>query len=216
MTVLPLESLPPEARQAALEVFHLRQVDRGLQLCYPGAEARHFYFVAEGWVRLFQLGHPPDELTLAVVSAGDVFGEESLLLNQPYSLFAEPLTPVQLWVADQRQLRHLAERYPSLQQLLLRLLLQRLQQAATHLHDLRFREVLPRLAQACLWASRPGPYGPEVTLSHQDLAYLAGSTRETVTKALGELAFRQVIEPGYRRLLVLDPEGLRQIARQNR
>jgi CRP/FNR family cyclic AMP-dependent transcriptional regulator len=216
MTALPLDSLPPEARQAALEVFRPRQVDRGLQLCYPGAEAQHFFFVAEGWVRLFQLGNHHDELTLTVVSAGDVFGEESLLHNQHYNLFAEPLTPVQLWVADQRQLRHLSERYPSLQHLLIRLLLRRLQQAATHLHGLRFREVLPRLAQACLAASRPGPDGPEVTLSHQDLAYLAGSTRETVTKALGELAFRQVIEPGYRRLLVLDTEGLHRIAQQNR
>lgn len=214
MVSLLLENLTPEARQAALEVFRPQKAERGLQLCYPGADAQNLYFIGEGWVRLFQLGSRHDELTLAVIGEGEVFGEEALLPDQPYHLFAEPLTSCQLWVANRQELQRMMIRHPSLQKMLVRLLLRRLHNSGQHLHDLRFREVLPRLAQACLVASRPGPDGLEVTLSHQDLAYLAGSTRETVTKALGELAFRQVIEPGYRRLLVLDPEGLRHIARQ--
>ena len=59
---------------------------------------------------------------------------------------------------------------------------------------------------------RRGEEGLEVTLSHQDLAHLAGSTRETITKVLGELAMDDTIELGYRRILVLKPEALREVS----
>lgn len=59
---------------------------------------------------------------------------------------------------------------------------------------------------------REGEEGYEITLSHQDLAHLAASTRETVTKVLGELALEETIELGYRRILVLRPEDLRRVA----
>jgi CRP-like cAMP-binding protein len=49
-------------------------------------------------------------------------------------------------------------------------------------------------------------------LSHQDLAYLAFSTRETVTKSLGDLALQGILELGYRRIVVIDLEALRRAA----
>lgn len=207
-----IANLPPEARAEAERVFRSFTARRNSYICYPEDEAKTLYYVLKGWVRLFQLGPHEEEITLTVVEAGDVFGEAALLLGERYGVFAEPLVDCELLSAAQEDLHRLASRFPEVQTALILLLSQRLRKTEERLRDLRFKEVLPRLAKALLGAMRSGKEGLEVTLSHQDLAHLAGSTRETITKVLGELAMNETIELGYRRILILRPEALKQVA----
>jgi CRP-like cAMP-binding protein len=51
-----------------------------------------------------------------------------------------------------------------------------------------------------------------VQLTHEQLAALAGTSRETTTKVLGEFAQQGLITLGRGRVVVLDPAGLRQLA----
>ena len=51
-------------------------------------------------------------------------------------------------------------------------------------------------------------------ISHQDLAYVVGSTRETITKLLGDFRTRGLLDLGYRRIVVTDLAGLEDAARQ--
>lgn len=207
-----IANLPPEARAEAERVFRSFTARRNSYICYPEDEAKTLYYVLEGWVRLFQLGPQEEEITLTVVEAGDVFGEAALLLGERYGMFAEPLVDCELLSASQEDLHRLTSRFPEVQTALVLLLSQRLRKTEERLRDLRFKEVLPRLAKALLAAMHSGKEGLEVTLSHQDLAHLAGSTRETITKVLGELAMNETIELGYRRILILRPEALKQVA----
>lgn len=211
-----IANLPPEARAEAERVFRSFTARRNSYICYPEDEAKTLYYVLEGWVRLFQLGPQEEEITLTVVEAGDVFGEAALLLGERYGMFAEPLVDCELLSASQEDLHRLTSRFPEVQTALVLLLSQRLRKTEERLRDLRFKEVLPRLAKALLAAMRSGKEGLEVTLSHQDLAHLAGSTRETITKVLGELAMNETIELGYRRILILRPEALKQLASRGR
>ncbi len=212
MTPEFLTTLSPEARAEAEQVFRSFTARRGSYVCYPEDEAKTLYFVVDGWVRLFQLGPQEEEITLAVVGAGEIFGEGALLPDERYGVFAEPLTDSELLAASREDLLRLSTRFPEAQTAFVLLLSRRLRKAEERLHDLRFKEVLPRLAKALLTAMRQGEEGLEVTLSHQDLAHLAGSTRETITKVLGELAMQDAIELGYRRILILKPGVLQQIS----
>jgi len=47
-----------------------------------------------------------------------------------------------------------------------------------------------------------------IQLSHQDLANVIGSTRETVTVVLGEMQTEGILRVGRRRLLITDPRKL--------
>ncbi|WP_027878039.1 Crp/Fnr family transcriptional regulator [Meiothermus cerbereus] len=207
-----IATLPPEARAEAEQVFRSFTARRNSYVCYPEDEARTLYYVLEGWVRLFQLGPQEEEITLTVVGAGDIFGEGALLPDQRYGVFAEPLVDCELLSASREDLLRLTSRFPEAQAAFVLLLSRRLRKAEERLRDLRFKEVLPRLAKALLTAMRKSKEGLEVTLSHQDLAHLAGSTRETITKVLGELAMDDTIELGYRRILILKPDTLRRVA----
>ncbi|MBO1437575.1 Crp/Fnr family transcriptional regulator [Meiothermus sp. CFH 77666] len=212
MTPEFIATLPPEARIEAERVFRSFTARRSSHVCYPEDEAKTLYFVQDGWVRLFQLGPQEEEITLTVVGAGDIFGEGALLPGERYGVFAEPLVDSELLSASREDLLRLTSRFPEVQAAFVQLLSRRLRKAEERLRDLRFKEVLPRLAKALLSAMRRGEEGLEVTLSHQDLAHLAGSTRETITKVLGELALDDTIELGYRRILILKPDALRQVS----
>lgn len=207
-----IATLPPEARAEAEQVFHSFTARRSSYIYYPEDEAKTLYYVLEGWVRLFQLGPQEEEITLTVVGAGDIFGEGALLPGERYGMFAEPLVDCELLSASREDLLRLNSRFPEAQAAFVLLLSRRLRKTEERLRDLRFKEVLPRLAKALLLAMHRGKEGLEVTLSHQDLAHLAGSTRETITKVLGELAMDDTIELGYRRILILKPDALRQVA----
>lgn len=50
------------------------------------------------------------------------------------------------------------------------------------------------------------------SLTHESLAKLISSTRETVNQTLGQFADQGLVAVGYRRLRVLDWAGLRHIA----
>jgi len=212
MTPEFMEALPPEARAEAERVFHPFAAHRGSYVCYPEDEARTLYYVIDGWIRLFQLGPQEEEITLTVLGAGEIFGEGALLSKERYNVFAEPLVECELLSASREDLIRLTSRFPEAQSAFVFLLSRRLRKAEERLRDLRFKEVLPRLAKALLAAMHKGEEGLEVTLSHQDLAHLAGSTRETITKVLGELAMDDTIELGYRRILVLQPEALKEVS----
>jgi CRP-like cAMP-binding protein len=207
-----LAAMPKEARAEAERVFHAFTTRRGGYLCYPEDDAKTLYYIQDGWVRLFQLGNQDEEITLTVVGPGEIFGEAALLKNEKYRVFAEPLIDCELYSASQDDLSRLTSRFPEAQGAFLVLLTRRLRRAEERLRDLRFKEVLPRLAKALLAAMRKGDDGLEVVLSHQDLAHLAGSTRETITKVLGELAMDDIIELGYRRILVLKTEELKKMS----
>lgn len=207
-----IAALPAEAHTETERVFRSFSVRRGSYVCYPEDDAKTLYYIIEGWVRLFQLGSQEEEITLTVLGAGEIFGEAALLAHEPYGVFAEPLTDCELLAAGREDLLRLSSRFPEAQSAFVLMLSRRLRKAEERLRDLRFKEVLPRLAKALLVAMREGSEGMEVTLSHQDLAHLAGSTRETITKVLGELAMDDTIELGYRRILVLKPDSLKQVS----
>lgn len=48
-----------------------------------------------------------------------------------------------------------------------------------------------------------------VTLTHEQVAALVGTSRETATKVLGEFAVQGLIRLGRGRITLLDPGGIR-------
>lgn len=202
------KALPDPARGEVEALFARRRARRGRVLFYPDDEAREVYYLEDGWVRLFALTERDDELTLAVVGPGELFGEAALLPKSRYGVFAEVMNPGQLYVASGAALLGLGAKHPEVYELLVKLLTERLWRVQARMKELRYKEVRPRLVRMLLALMREGDRGMEVALSHQDLAHLIGSTRETVTKILGELALKEILELGYRKVIVRDPEAL--------
>jgi CRP/FNR family cyclic AMP-dependent transcriptional regulator len=66
-------------------------------------------------------------------------------------------------------------------------------------------------AVAALAEGRSRLRGGQVRVTHEQLAALAGTSRETTTKVLGDLVDRGLITLGRGRITVLDLDGLRTV-----
>jgi len=203
-----LEALEDPPKRMLEELFKPRRARRGRVFFRPGDRAEHVYYLEDGWVRIFVPDEGEGEVTLAVVGPGEIFGEAALHGDREYGVYAEVMSPGEVYVAPGDKLLRVAARYPEAGALVVRLLTERLWRLQNWMKELRYQEVRPRLVRMLLNLMREGERGLEVALSHRDLAHLIGSTRETVTKMLGELAEAGLLELGYRKVIVRDPEGL--------
>ena len=198
----------PEALADALEPLSLRA---GREVFAEGEPAAALYLVASGWVRLYRLSPKGREVTTLVLDPGELFGEEALEEEGRYAHHAEALTPAQVLRLPRPGLLA-AWRSAEVRRWLLERIVRRLHGAQDRYRERRYHEVLPRLAALLVEQMRPGREGLEVPLSHEQMSHRLGTGRDTVTRALGALALRDLLEINYRRVVVLDPEAVRRLA----
>jgi CRP/FNR family transcriptional regulator len=193
MTSSPLfQDLGPEEVDLALSYFVRLTYPRGKVLFHQGDLGQSLYLVERGRVRLYRTHLGGQEKTLGVVGPGGVFGEMSLLDGGERSASALVEEDASLLVLYKEAYLGLLRRLPLFAHNLARLLAHRLREADLELDLLAFEEAESRVAYALLKLLRQG-YGPELRLRHQDLAHLAGASRETVTRVLHALRDQGIV-----------------------
>jgi CRP-like cAMP-binding protein len=175
------------------------------------------YLVESGWVRVFSIGRTGQELTLSIFGPGDVFGELSILDHKHHSATAITLAPTLVWLLPRADLEEFLDRYPSVNQAMMNLLVARVRSVIRQAEAMTFQDIQGRLAYELLYlAERHGEQaGAEIEigipLTQGDLATMVGATRESVNKALASLRARDLIKLESNRFTVVSLEGLRRI-----
>jgi len=214
-----MHELPPEARASFLGNARKVRLDRGGLIYHTEDPAETVYVLQSGRVRLYRIGTGAREVTIAVHEPGELFGATGLTGAGAYGHYAEALEPGEALAIGGHALRELLRTQPALGVSLSAQLTRQTRALQERLASLVFLEVSQRLATALLQmaevggtANDGGKKALRGRISHQDLAYLVGSTRETITKLLGEFKERGLLDLGYRRIVVLDEAGLRDVA----
>lgn len=89
----------------------------------------------------------------------------------------------------------------------------RLSDMEGRLSDSVFKTASQRVATTIMKLAGPRRVGPglrsaQVALTHEQIAALAGTSRETTTKVLGDLAEQGLIKLGRGRITILDNQGI--------
>ncbi|MGQ9548269.1 MAG: Crp/Fnr family transcriptional regulator [Roseiflexus sp.] len=148
---------------------------------------REMYLLYRGRVRLYTISPEGRALTVLLLDAPAVFGEVTLAEGAHYDSYAVSVTSCTVGVVQRDILRRALHAQPSLALRFMTAMSRRLHAIERKLSDIAFKSVPQRLAAALLglWAEhRDMP--PAVRSTHQQLAELIGSHRETVTKAIGD------------------------------
>jgi CRP/FNR family transcriptional regulator, cyclic AMP receptor protein len=194
----------------------MKQYTSGELVYTPHQPLEALFILKQGRIRIFRVSSDGRALTTAIVTPGTIFGEMVLVGQQMHDSFAEALDDVVVCVMSQADVRRLLLGDSRIATRISETLGRRLGQLEQRLSDAVFKSVPERIAGALvtLASGSGGGFGrdTQVRLTHEQLAALAATSRETTTKILGEFADLGVISLGRAKITIRDLEQLRQLA----
>jgi CRP/FNR family transcriptional regulator/CRP/FNR family cyclic AMP-dependent transcriptional regulator len=173
------------------------------------------YIVESGSVRIHVTGSQGTDLTLAVMNAGDFFGDMSLLDGKPRSASASAVTDSSLIILDRDHFTELVRKRPDAALAVLARVTQRLRGSDQMASDLAFLDAAGRLARRLLEiAEQSGVKRQDgvllnVRITQEELANMVGVTRESVNRNLSDFRREGLIKNEGRKIVICDPAGLR-------
>ena len=199
-------------------IASLKQIEKKEVLFSDGEEARGFYVILSGKVKLYKISPEGKEQILHIVSAPDAFAEAALFLEGTYPAFAEAMTDCQLLFFPKRDFIHLIEKNPQLSINMIVTLSQFLKRFATLIEELSLKEVSSRIAKyivdLSMKSSKEGknPREVELDLSKTQLALKLGTISETLSRTLAKMRVKKIIEVKKNKIVILDREALEELA----
>lgn len=196
--------------QAIADAAPMRQVARGTLVYSPSRPVELLFIVKAGRVRTYRTAVDGRSLTTAIVGPGQLFGQMPMMGLRMDDSYAEMLEPGVLCVMTPADVQRLLFSDLRIVNRLTALLGGRLAELETRLTDTVLKPVAARICStlATLAGSPPAP----VRLTHDQLADLVGTTRETTTKVLGDLRARSYVRLRRGRIDVLDPVAVLELA----
>ncbi|AYV26458.1 cAMP receptor protein [Streptomyces sp. ADI95-16] len=208
-----------EPEMAAIaDAAPMRTYTAGEMLYSPPQPCEVLFILKRGRIRVFRVSTEGRALTTAIINPGTIFGEMLVLGQRMYGNFAEALDDITVCVMGRDDVHRLLLSDPRIAARITAILGRRLADLEQRLSDTVFKSVAQRVACTLITLIPPSPptralrplaRHPQVALTHEQLAALAGTTRETVTKVLRELADRGLLRLGRGRITVLEPDRLR-------
>ncbi|NCJ07548.1 cyclic nucleotide-binding domain-containing protein [Synechococcales cyanobacterium C] len=170
------------------------------------------YFILSGWVKIRTYNIDGKEVTLNIVGKGEVFGEMAPLDEVPRSTDVLTLTPTRVANMPAADFVRLVQSEPQVGIRLAKLMARRLRQLNRRLRlresdsTSRVADILIFLAEGQGTRSSSGIRIPN--LPHRELSSLSGMARETVTRVLGKLEKKKLIERDQDTLNIVDIDAL--------
>jgi CRP-like cAMP-binding protein len=181
-----------------------------------GQPASAIHFVLRGRARLRDRDWEGRDITVGFAAEGEAFGLEALAEGPRRVMSASAAEGSELLSIESDSLRNLLARDPALTRHLLRHAGAVMLHMEERIKMLAFLDVPSRLAGTILWlADRYGQTserGVEVPywFTHQEMADLIGSTRETVTTVLAEFKRDGLVDSRNHHFIVIDRGALTQ------
>ena len=210
-----LGTLPASIQQGLLRLGVRQQFEAGKVLLRQGERSTHAILMLDGFVKVTASTEAGDVALLDIRAGGDLVGELAALDGQPRSATVTAAGSVIVQLIDQAELSAYLRDNPDAWFAVTCGIAAKLRWATRRRIDfsggsamVRLMRVLIELAESYGKPGRGGGVAITASLTQPELAALVGAAERTVHKALAELRERGLISTGYRRITVLDPQGL--------
>ncbi len=199
----------------ALEsVSKARDFRRGEPIYLPNDSADAVLLVTKGRVKICHVTPDGKQSILNIIDQGELFGELSLLDETGRQEFAEAIESTTVVLIPKSEMLALMANHPHLNKGITKLIGSRRQRIERRLRNLLFRSNRERVVHLLIEMAEK--YGQKtetgmelaIKLSHQEMASIIGSTRETVTVMLGQLQNEGLIKIARRRITIVDIHSL--------
>ncbi len=202
---------------AMSEAAPMKAYGAGDMVYTPHRPLEALFILKKGRIRIFRVSADGRALTTAIVEPGTIFGEMVIVGQQMHDSFAEAIDSVVVCVMTKSDVQRLLLGDPRIAARISETLGRRLGELEQRLSDAVFKSVPERIATTLVTlagtrSSRPLGRGIQVKLTHEQLAALAGTSRETTTKVLNEYADQGLVTLGRGRITVHSLDRLRRLS----
>jgi CRP/FNR family transcriptional regulator, cyclic AMP receptor protein len=210
-----LAALTTVDRQALARSATRRRYRRGDIIFQKDDPGQSLFIVAKGSVRIYVPSSQGADLTLAVLGAGQFFGDLSLLDGRPRSASAAALADTNVVALERSDFVALVRSRPEAAMSVLAVVARRLRDTDEMASDLAFLDVGGRLAKKLLelaetsGVERRDGILLDTKLTQEELANMIGVTRESVNRNLSLFRRLGLVAQEGRRFVLRDPAGLR-------
>ncbi|HRV60460.1 MAG: Crp/Fnr family transcriptional regulator [Solirubrobacterales bacterium] len=204
--------LDPDELEQFSRVAIPRSYPAGTRVFHEGDHSDACYIVKSGTFRVTR-EHPDGRaITLATLGEGDIVGELAMLDGEVRSASVETLGgDGELLALPANDVRSLLERHPEITVKFVAALTRRLRSANERISRQSFQTVPSRVAGVLSqMVAEEGEDGRQVTIrmNQADLAQLAGTSRESVSRFLADLERSGVVKAGRGQVTILEPARL--------
>lgn len=218
-----LKNVPLFASLSELELRELgeiaarKQFGKEEMVIIQGEEGGSFFVILHGKVKVVIDSPHGREVTLAILSRDDFFGEMSLIDKEVRSASVVTLESTEALIINSQDFDNYLRRYPEVPIKLLKIFIRRLRLADRQIEHLALHSVKGRLARMMLdWVADYGTIRADgvhfdLPYTHKEIAGMLGTSRETVTRMLNELKDEGYISINKTRILISNLEGVRDL-----
>jgi CRP-like cAMP-binding protein len=178
----------------------------------PDEAGEVLFLLKKGRVQLYRLSPEGKKLVVSVLEPGAIFGEMSLIGQGMHNTFAEAIDNCTLCVMSRMDVEQLLTNKPKVGIRFMEVMARRLQEAETKLEDMAFKSIPARLATLLIKLSdSPSTNGSIDGYTHQDLAEMIGTYRETTTQTLNDFKNQGWITIERKRIEILNHDALEEL-----
>ena len=187
-----------------------RHYESGKFIFLEDSEGEQCFFVVQGSVKVTRLSKDGREVILAMLNEGEFFGEMALLDGESRSANVIALEQTEVLTLNREDFLVVLHDYPQIAIQLLKEMAHRLRKSDRQIASLSLSDAEKRIALCIIrFADEQGVIRRgQVNISkvpiQQDIANMAGTSRETVSRAINLLEKEHFIKRKGRELLILD------------
>ncbi|HXM64196.1 MAG TPA: Crp/Fnr family transcriptional regulator [Terriglobales bacterium] len=198
---------------------HLSTYPGGAVLFVEGQTPRGAFVLCSGKAKLSTTSRDGKVLILKIAEAGEVLGLSAVIAGEPFELTAETAGPCQINFVEREALVRLIEKNGEFGLHASQALSREFQSAYRDIHDLVLaRSSAGKLARLLLsWTPMREQFEPpeirvRASLTHEEMAQMIGSSRETVTRLLSDLKKKEFIRLDGSTLVIRNRTALEALA----
>ena len=182
------------------QIKHATSYPEGALIFVEGQVPRGVYVLCQGRAKLMSTNRDGKTFIMKIVEPGEILGLHAVVSGMPYELAVETLQPSQLAFIDRSDFLRFLRQHPDA---CLHAAQQLSNDCASAYEVIRSiglsHSVSEKLARLLLqWSTDAKPVNGAIrlklALTHEEMAQLIGSSRETVSRLLGDLKRQHVLE----------------------
>lgn len=216
-TVPIFSELQDAVLQKISELMQVRSYSKDQMILMEESLGDSFFVISKGSVKITRLSEDGREVILAMLGEGEFFGEMSLLDGETRSANVVAIEGAEVMVLNRGEFLNMLEKYPRIAISLLEELARRLRKSDQQIESLslsdaekRIAITLIRLAEE-LGVIRHGDVTIRNLPFQQDIANMAGTSRETVSRTLKLLEEKNYVCREGKTLILKNFENFRRV-----